>query len=125
MADNGFLDDLGIGSVDEGALLKAQRTKGFGSSNPHARQAAFGQAAGVGIGGLLGAALGRGQGNFRQRLSQNVTALEEQQAADAAGIGVNQLKARRAIRQEMSNVEGRAYGRIEPYASGGPQARRH
>ncbi len=74
---------------------------------------------------VLGAALGRGQGNFRQRLSQNVTALEEQQAADAAGIGVNQLKARRAIRQEMSNVEGRAYGRIEPYASGGPQARRH
>ena len=119
----GFLDRLGVGSQDEAALMRAQ----IQPRNPSSAYM-LGRAARPGIGMLAGAAQGlitgkdiatgeEGQGRNLRGIGRNMAAggqrWEDQMAADAAGIDIQQLMGRRAIRKvtaEMGNdgsFEGR------------------
>jgi hypothetical protein len=104
----GFLDALGVGTVDEGDIAEAQRFENF--NKPFAQQAALGQQAAPLFGGLAGGIAGafRPQGRTRQGLLSNVTqgATDTADARDAAavGISVEQLRGRRKIRELAADV---------------------
>jgi len=106
MASNkGLFDDLGIGSVDEKALLQAQR-RGIGSDAFQQGQMLGNKAAPLvhggakALGGLLtGDDEGRSLGGARQNFTRGFNNHVDRQTAEAGGISVDQLKARREIRK--------------------------
>lgn len=118
MADNvGFLDQIGLGSVDEETALDAQRSQAF--RGRAAEQRALGRAAaplvegaGAALAGLFkpeGRTLDGVKSNFQTGFDHE----RDQQVAAAAGISVNSLRARRAVRRELGKEEFTDDGTLE------------
>ena len=94
----GFLSTLGLGPVDERDAVQAQRDAL--ATQRQQRIQALGRQTGVGLGGLLGGAIGaaRGQGftGSAQRAHQRVSDFD---TARATGLTLDQVRGRRKIRQ--------------------------
>lgn len=113
MADKGFLEDLGVGGVDERQLAAANRQAQKDNFRLLGMGARRGVAAlGAGVGGLLtgsnyagGDKKGRSFGGFLQNMAAGAAGMEDFDAAQAAGISLEDLYARRDIRKELSKEE--------------------
>jgi hypothetical protein len=107
MADQkGFLDQLGVGSQDEGAARKAAMlaAQQYGQGR-HARMARLGaqgspvvRGAVSGVGGLITGKEGRGLDGFVKNFGGAMKAQEERLDAQAAGITPEILRSRREMR---------------------------
>ena len=114
MADQeGFLDSIGVGSRDEGALrrkaLNEQATRGQSLA---AQQARMGQQAspllhgGVNaLSGLITGKGGRSLSGVKKNFGAGMERREEEQDAQASGITLEALRARREIRAATANFK--------------------
>lgn len=116
MADEvGFLDSIGVGSQDERELFEERRRlaeeSAVNRTGASSRQFSRGENIGAGLFGairnLIKPAEGRGRGvkdtiNAGAAASRN---MQDQQAAQAAGITVDDLKGRRALRKDINSFE--------------------
>lgn len=115
MADQaGFLDSIGVGSQDEGALrraaMDAQAQRGTGRRASAARLGAQASPLVHGgvkaVGGLLtGQNDGRSVGGFSKNLGAGMAGREDEQDAQASGITLDTLRARREIRQATAEFK--------------------
>lgn len=112
MADKGFLEQLGVGSIDERAMVREQRlsAKDVGLRLGMGARRGLGAAVG-GIGGLLSGQnysgndeSGRSFMGFLQNVAAGAQGYEDYDAAMAAGISVEDLYARRGIRKELGST---------------------
>ena len=116
-ADKGFLDAIGVGSVDERALVTAARAEQRDNFR------ALGMGARRGVGALVGGAAGllTGEDNGRsfkgilRNMSAGAQAREDVDAAQLAGISLEDLQARRAIRKELGKEEFAPLANEDPY----------
>lgn len=109
----GFLDSLGIGSQDEASLLAEQRRLAELENNKgRARNQNIRDQSQAGFAGLFGAIgnLVRPQEGRSRNVKDSLAAgdaasrqVNDQQAAQAAGITVDDLKGRRAVRKAVQN----------------------
>jgi hypothetical protein len=115
MADQkGFLDAIGVGAQDEGALRRQamldQQTRGTGFAAQQARLGAQASplvhGATRAVEGLLtGANDGRSVGGFAQNLGAGIAGRTDEQDAQASGITVDALRARREIRNATADFK--------------------
>lgn len=110
MADNaGFLEQLGIPSMDERAILDAQRAKIRQGRPGYAQNYAAGRQARPLLGGAVEAITGlisgkdggRSLKGLARNFGQGLVTEHDRQVAVAAGITPETLKSRRAIREEI------------------------
>ena len=115
MADKGFLEDLGVGSVDERALARQAR------QGQRDNFRALGMGARRGLGGIAGGVAGlvsgkqygdsekggRSFGGFLSNAVAGANTMEDFDAAQAAGISIEDLYARRNIRKELGGIKQR------------------
>ena len=105
MAEKGLFDELGIGSTDEQALLQQGRqqvgSRLFNQSRMLGQQASpLVRGAASAVGGIVtGKDNGRSFKGLGQNFMQGSRGQEDKMAADAGGITVEQLRARREIRR--------------------------
>jgi hypothetical protein len=107
-ADKGFLEDIGIGGADERAMAAAARS----AQRDNFRALGMGARRGVGAiaGGVHHLVTGRTEGEetgrslkgFFKNVAAGASTMEDMDAAQAAGIDLNTLYSRRAIRTELS-----------------------
>lgn len=109
MADKGFLEDLGIGSTDEEALLQAQRAE---MSDANRLGASVRPLLGAVMGGVGlisgknyagGQKSGRSFNGFLSNVEAGIQGKQDLDTARAAGISVEDLRARRQIRKEFGS----------------------
>ena len=114
MADKGFLEEIGVGSVDERALARQARMaqkNGFAQLGMGARRglgAIVGGAAGLISGDNYADPEGRGGRSFRGLLANmgaGAVTMEDIDSATAAGISLNDLYARRKIRNVLGSEQ--------------------
>ena len=122
-ADKGFLDAIGVGSVDERALVTAARAEQRDNFR------ALGMGARRGVGALVGGAAGlltgenyaggeksgRSFKGILRNMSAGAQAREDVDAAQLAGISIEDLQARRAIRKELGKEEFAPLANEDPY----------
>jgi hypothetical protein len=112
MANNkGLFDELGIGSADERAILEAQRGQA-GSTTQQGYRALGRQAspliygAANALGGLVtGKEDGRSLKGAGRNFRTGAMAQDEKMVADAAGLTVEQMRARREVRKLTSEFD--------------------
>lgn len=106
----GFLDRIGVGSADERAIRESQQTQLFARAGGLAslgfalgrKASPITHGAAAGLGGLFSEG-GRSVGGIKQNFVEGASNREEQLDAQAAGINVQQLRARRELRNTVAN----------------------
>lgn len=94
-ADPGFLEQLTGSAVDERAVVKEKIAQGFQGDPLGQMMFTLGNMAGQGLGVA-------GVGAFNKSAARDI---QDRFTADANGIGVPELRARRAIRKELGSAE--------------------